>query len=53
MFSLVITFIFKISADKDVMVLVTCVVKGMDRKYYFLMFVLVLTMFIVLLNDYN
>jgi hypothetical protein len=53
MFSLVITLIFKISANKDMMVLVTCVVNGNDCKHYFLMIVLIYTMFIVLLIDYN
>jgi hypothetical protein len=51
MFSLVIALIFKIFADKDIVVLVTCVMNGMDYKHYFLIIVLVHTMFIVLLID--
>jgi hypothetical protein len=51
MFSLVIALIFKIFADKDIMVLVTWVMNGMDYKHYFLTIVLVHTMFIVLLID--
>jgi hypothetical protein len=35
------------------MVLVICVVNGNDYKHYFLMIVLVHTMFIVSLIDYN
>jgi hypothetical protein len=53
MFSVIIVLTFKISADKDMMVLVTLVVNGMDCKRYFLMIVFVYTTFIVLLIDYN
>jgi hypothetical protein len=53
MFSLVIALIFKISVDKDMMVLVICVVYVKNCKHYFLMIVVVHTMLIVLLVDYN
>jgi hypothetical protein len=53
MLSFVIVLIFKISMDKNMMVLITCVVNRNDCKHYFLMIVIVHTMLIVLLIDYN
>jgi hypothetical protein len=53
MFSLVIALIFKISVDKDMMMLVTCVVNKKNYKHYFLMIVHVYIMFIILFIDYN
>jgi hypothetical protein len=53
LFFLVIALIFKIFSDKVMMVLAICMVNGNDCKHYFLKIVTVLTMFIVLLIDYN
>jgi hypothetical protein len=53
MFFLKIVLIFKVFVDKGMMVLAICVVSGKDCRHYFLMNVLVHTMFIVLHIDYN
>jgi hypothetical protein len=53
MFFLNIVLMFKVFVDKGMMVLAICVVNENDCRHYFLVIVLVHTMFIVLLIDYN
>jgi hypothetical protein len=48
-----IVLIFKVFVDNDMMVLAICMVNGKDCRHYFLVIVLVHTMFIVLLIDFN